>query len=318
MSDPDSERLLEFLDVQVEAFAICEVDRNCGLAYPPLESILVHFVLEGEGVIECGHGRYEMRVGRVLVVPRNLARRIEGPAILAGPGDDPEPALEGARMNSGRTSASGMVLASGSISVGLGGLPGLFDGLERPHLQECADGPLPLLLAAMGPELRRPRTGTQGMIEALMKQILIVVLRSPSSPHLADSPLRLLLRNARMGRAVRAVIASPRDPHSVDSLAALAGVSRSCLNRQFSASYGCSPMGFVNTVRMRAAARMLMGSDLPVKSVAAAVGYASRSHFSRAFAAQFGSDPSQYRRGCEARRAGAAAAGVTACLTTGA
>lgn len=319
MSDPDSERLLEFLDVQVEAFAICEVDRDCGLAYPPLESILVHFVLEGEGVIECGLGRYEMRVGRVLVVPRNLAGRIEGPATLAETGGgDPAPALDEGGMDSGRTPAPGMVLASGSISVGLGGLPGLFDGLDRPHLQECGDGPLPLLLAAMGPELRRPRSGTQGMIEALMKQILIVVLRSPPGPHLSDSPLGLPLQNARMGRAVRAVIASPRDPHSVDSLAALAGVSRSCLNRQFSASYGCSPMGFVHTVRMRAAARMLMGSDLPVKSVAAAVGYASRSHFSRAFTAQFGSDPSQYRKLCEARRAGAAAAGVAAFLTTGA
>jgi transcriptional regulator GlxA family with amidase domain len=40
---------------------------------------------------------------------------------------------------------------------------------------------------------------------------------------------------------------------------------------------------------------MLAGSDLPVKSIAAAVGYASRSHFSRAFAARFGDDPSRYR-----------------------
>ena len=302
MPDPDSERLLEFLDVQVEAFAICEIDRNCGLAYPPVESVLVHFVLEGEGAIECEHGRYEMRVGRVLVVPKNLAKRIEGPVFgLAGMGDASRPEPDGAGVPESGAEAPGLILACGSISAGLGGLPGLFDRLDRPHLQECADGPLPLLLAAMAPELRRPRTGTQGMIEALMKQILIVVLRSQPVQPLADSPLRLLLQNAQLGRAVRAVIASPSDPHSVDSLAGLAGVSRSCLNRQFSASYGCSPMGFVHTVRLRAAARMLMGSDLPVKSVAAAVGYASRSHFSRAFTAQFGSDPSQYRRRCEVR-----------------
>lgn len=319
MPDPDPETLLEFLDVEVEAFAICEVDRNCGRAYPPLESVLVHFVLEGEGAIECEHGRYEMRMGRILLVPRNLAKRIEGPAI--GPGGMAEASgsmSEGCKALPTGSPARGMILACGSISVGLGGMPGLFDGLDRPYLQECEDGPLPLLLAAMAPELRRPRSGTQGMIEALMKQILIVVLRSPAVQHLAESPLRLLLKNAHMGRAVRAVIASPRDPHSVDSLAALAGVSRSCLNRQFSSSYGCSPMGFVHTVRMRAAARMLMGSDLPVKSIAAAVGYASRSHFSRAFAAQYGSDPSQYRRHCGLRGTGAAETGPTACSTAGA
>lgn len=311
MPDPDSETLLEFLDVQVDAFAICEVDRNCGRAYPPLESVLVHFVLEGEGAIECEHGRYEMRVGRVLVVPRNLAKRIEGPAIGLVERDD-------ASARGLECPAPGLILACSSISVGLGGLPGLFDGLDRPHLQECQDGPLPLLLAAMAPELRRPRTGTQGMIEALMKQILIVVLRSHAVQHLADSPLRLMLQDARMGRAVRAVVASPQDPHSVDSLAALAGVSRSCLNRQFSASYGCSPMGFVHSVRMRAAARMLMGSQLPVKSVAAAVGYASRSHFSRAFAAQFGNDPSRYRKRFEVSGAGAAPFGSCTHLMTGA
>jgi AraC-like DNA-binding protein len=40
---------------------------------------------------------------------------------------------------------------------------------------------------------------------------------------------------------------------------------------------------------------MLKGSDLPVKSIAASVGYASRSHFSRAFQAKFGIDPSAFR-----------------------
>jgi AraC-like DNA-binding protein len=299
MPNPDSERLLEFLDVQLDSFAICEVGPDCGRAYPPTPSLLVHFVLEGEGTIECDHARYEMRVGRVLLVPRNLARRIEGPGIgQAGISDALAPA--------GGISKPGMILACGSITVGLGGLPGLLDDLDRPHLQECEDGPLPLLLAALAPELRRPRTGTQGMIEALMKQILIVILRSRPRSDLEDDPLRLQLQDSRLGRAVRAVIASPRNSHSVDSLAALAGVSRSCLNRQFSAAYGCSPMGFVHDVRMRAAARMLMGSNLPVKSVAAAVGYASRSHFSRAFTAQFGRDPSRYRRGPEAAPAGAA------------
>lgn len=306
--DPDSETLFDFLDVQVDAFAICEIDSNRWLAYPPVESILVHFVLEGEGAIECEHGRYEMRTGQVLVVPRNLAKRIEGRALGL---------IEVADASAPASSPPGMILACGSISVGLGGLPGLLDGLDRPYLQGCEGGPLPLLLAAMAPELRRPRAGTHGMIEALMKQILIVVLRSlPVSP-VVDSPLRLLLQNTRLGRAVRAVIASPQNSHSVDSLAALAGVSRSCLNRQFSASYGCSPMGFVHGVRMRAAARMLAGSDLPVKSVAAAVGYASRSQFSRAFVAQFGSDPSHYRRRCEVPGARSTEMPAAECLITG-
>jgi AraC family transcriptional regulator, activator of mtrCDE len=300
MANSGPEKLLELLDVRLEAFAMCEIDRNCGLACPPIDSIIVHFVLEGEGAVECEQGRYELRRGRVLLVPRNLAKRIEGPAPVLSVVDLDEgcPLADGlVKFRACASGVPGLVLGCGSISVGLGGAPGLFDNLDRPLVEECEDGPLPLLFEAMAAELRRPAAGTKPMVEALMKQILVVVLRSHLARRAGDSPLHLMLENPQLGRAVAAIVTRPADPHSVDSLATLAGMSRSCFNRQFSASYGCSPMEFVQSVRLRAAARMLVGSDLPVKAIAASVGYASRSHFSRAFSAQFGTDPSQYRSG---------------------
>jgi transcriptional regulator GlxA family with amidase domain len=192
-----------------------------------------------------------------------------------------------------------MVLGCGSISVGVGGMPGLFDNLDRPLLEECGGGPLPLLFEAIAVEMRHPGAGTKQLVEALMKQILVAAVRSHLGRRAGGSAPDLRLGNPQLVRAVAAIAALPADPHSVDSLAALAGMSRSCFNRQFSASYGCSPMEFVQTVRLRVAARMLAGSDLPVKSIAAAVGYASRSHFSRAFTARFGHDPSRYRHNQE-------------------
>jgi transcriptional regulator GlxA family with amidase domain len=152
-----------------------------------------------------------------------------------------------------------------------------------------------LLFEAMAAEFRRPAAGTKAMVEALMKQILVVVLRGHLGRGAGDLPLHLMLHNPQLGRAVAAIVGAPEAPHSVESLAGIAGMSRSSFNRQFTASYGYAPMEFVQTVRLRAASRMLIGSSLPVKAVAAAVGYASRSHFSRAFAAQFGADPTAYR-----------------------
>lgn len=302
MASIGPETLLDLLDVRLEAFAMCEIDRNCSLACPPLDSLLVHFVLEGEGAVECSYGRYELRRGRVLLVPRNLAKRIEGPAPILTIVDLDEacplaPGLVKFRASAG--GAPGMVLGCGSISVGVGGAPGLFDNLDRPLMEECEGGPLPLLFEAMAIELRRPGPGTKQMVEALMKQILVIVIRCHLARTAGDSPLDFMLINPQLARAVAAIAATPADSHSVDSLAALAGMSRSCFNRQFSASYGSSPMEFVQTVRLRVAARMLAGSDLPVKSIAAAVGYASRSHFSRAFTARFGDDPSRYRHSRE-------------------
>lgn len=292
------EKLLEYLDVGLEAFAMCKIDRNCALVCRPVDSLIVHFVLEGEGAVECRHGRYELRPGCVLIVPRNLPKRIEGPAPILALVDLDEacplaPGLVKFRARAG--GLPGLVLGCGSISVAVGGAPCLFDSLDRPLLEECQGGPLPLLFEAIAVELRHPGPGTKQMVEALMKQILVASIRSHLARQLDGSPLDLLLGNPHLARAVAAIVTTPGHRHSVDSLAELAGMSRSCFNRQFAASYGCSPMEFVQTVRLRVAARMLTGSDLPVKSIAAAVGYASRSHFSRSFAARFGDDPSGYR-----------------------
>ena len=292
--------LLALLDVRLDAFAMCEIDASCGLACPPLDMIVVHFVIEGEGVIDCALGRYPLRPGTVAIIPKCLPKTIEGPGPLLEtmPLDEGCPLAPGmVRYRASAGGSPGLVLGCGSIAAGVGGAPGLFDPLVQPMIHHCDGGPLPLLFGAMAEELKRPAAGTKAMVEALMKQTLVVVLRRQAASRIDESPLHLLQPDAQLGRAVAAIVLHPEAPHSVDSLAAAAGMSRSCFNRQFAARYSLSPMEFVQGVRLRTAAQMLTASKLPVKAVAAAVGYSSRSHFSRAFTEQFGLDPSRYRGG---------------------
>ena len=54
-------------------------------------------------------------------------------------------------------------------------------------------------------------------------------------------------------------------------------------------------MEFVQSVRLRIAARVLTSTDLSIKVIAASVGYASRSSFSKAFEVEFGAAPTQFR-----------------------
>jgi AraC-like DNA-binding protein len=294
------DELLSLLDVRLDAFAMCEIDPSCGLACPPLDMIVVHFVIEGEGWIDCALGRFALRPGTVAIIPKHLAKTIEGPGPLLAttPLDQGCPLAPGmVRYRASAGGTPGLVLGCGSIAAGVGGAPGLFDPLVRPMIHHCESGPLPLLFGAMAEELKRPAAGTKAMVEALMKQTLVVVLREEAASRADESPLHLMQPDAQLGRAVAAIVAHPETPHSVDSLAAAAGMSRSCFNRQFAARFNLSPMEFVQGVRLRAAAQMLTASNLPVKAVAAAVGYASRSHFSRAFTEQFGLDPSRYRSG---------------------
>ena len=294
------DELLSLLDVRLDAFAMCEIDTGSGFAWPPLDMTVVHFVVAGEGSIDCAHGRYPLKPGTVAIIPKLLAKTIEGPGPLLArtPLDEGCPLSPGSvRYRASAGGAPGLVLGCGSIAAGVGGAPGLFDPLVRPMIHQCESGPLPLLFGAMAEELKRPAAGTKAIVEALMKQTLIVVLRERAASRIEESALHLMQPDAQLGRAVTAIVEHPETPHSVDSLAAAAGMSRSCFNRQFAARYSRTPMEFVQHVRLRAAAQMLAASNLPIKEVAAAVGFSSRSHFSRVFAEQFGLDPTRYRSG---------------------
>jgi AraC-like DNA-binding protein len=81
------------------------------------------------------------------------------------------------------------------------------------------------------------------------------------------------------------------------SLAEQAGMSRSGFALQFASAFGITPMEFVKGVRLRFAAKLLRGTDLPVSVIASKIGYASRTHFSRTFRAAYGQDPQSFRVG---------------------
>jgi len=86
------------------------------------------------------------------------------------------------------------------------------------------------------------------------------------------------------------------DPFTVDSLATIAGMSRSAFAAAFRRAFGQSPMSLVKLVRLRRASELLVATTLPVADVAKRVGFSSRSNFSLAFGQLHGMDPSRFRR----------------------
>jgi transcriptional regulator GlxA family with amidase domain len=188
--------------------------------------------------------------------------------------------------------APDLVLGCAELSTKTGEQLPLFGQLTRPVIERSGDPLLQRLFTTMFDELRNPRLGSRAFVSTLMKQVLIVLLRSQPS----DDSSTLLMTNARLAGAVAAILDRPEDSHTVKSLAAIAGMSRSSFCSQFTEAYNLSPKAFVQETRLASAARILKASDLPVKSVAASVGYASRSHFSRIFQSRFGVDPTAFRR----------------------
>ncbi|WP_206184979.1 helix-turn-helix domain-containing protein [Thermoactinospora rubra] len=99
----------------------------------------------------------------------------------------------------------------------------------------------------------------------------------------------------RVRRVLAIIAAEPGAPHSVASLARAVALSPSRLAHLFTAETGRTPMQAVRQARIRHAAGLLEVTDLDVGQVAAASGFVSPFHFSRAFKREYGLPPRDYR-----------------------
>lgn len=103
------------------------------------------------------------------------------------------------------------------------------------------------------------------------------------------------LTDARLARALDYVSAHFAEPITLDALAAEAAISKFHFATLFRRKLGLTPHGHVTRVRMEAARRLLLTTDLPVGEIAVRCGYGHHSSFSKAFSAQFGMSPKALR-----------------------
>lgn len=119
----------------------------------------------------------------------------------------------------------------------------------------------------------------------------------------------LLLRNeltprsdeARLDRRVLAardfLLAHYREKTTVEQVANAAGAAPSTLTALFKIQMGENLMRWRDQLRMRRARELLQGSDVPIKVIAAEVGYDDPMFFSRRFKQLTGWSPTQVRNG---------------------
>ena len=85
----------------------------------------------------------------------------------------------------------------------------------------------------------------------------------------------------------------------IDDLSDIAGLFRITerqLTRIFTEVYGITPWAYVIDCRLRAAAGMLVSTEMKISEISGACGYKSVWHFDREFAKKFGCSPSEYRK----------------------
>jgi AraC-like DNA-binding protein len=292
--------LFSTLAVQVHAFAFCEIQAGWQLAKNGMtDAILVHYVLAGSGSIVI-EGQPPLAFGpNCMVIPPRGARHsigFTGASRTVTAEEARRPLPDGLIALTAGDGSRDILLACGSVSARYAGSLGLFDRLHGALVEDLSDSDrLRHAFAFMVEELVQPGLGTQEVTSALMKQCLAILLRVHLKERGARSPIFEALRDPRLVPAIAAVLDAPGGPHTVDSLAALCGMSRSGFAERFSATFGEGPIEYLHRARLQLAAKLLMSSPMPIKVISDSIGYASRSYFSHAFKAAYGCDPSTYR-----------------------
>lgn len=301
MPDVILDRLLATMDVAVEAFAICEVRRGLRLV-GGANAVEIHYVLSGTLFLTVAD-RPTMRCGpgSIVIVPPGLRQVIaaeEAVGTDVEAADSCAPTRSGMLLFDAAEGGTGDVrLVCGLIAANISGSFGLLDAVTQPVVEDLSDvAVVRQSYAAMLEEIGGEGLGSRALTGALMKACLIVLLRRHFAHAGEGSSILSTLRDPRLGKAVTTVLDRPAAAHSVASLARAAGMSRSAFAREFSTNLAMSPMAFVARTRLHHAAELLTATRLPVKVIAASVGFASRSHFSRAFSAAYGADPSGFRK----------------------
>ena len=174
------------------------------------------------------------------------------------------------------------------------------DVLKIDPWEEEAGSWLQGTLQFIAREARELRPGGETVITRLADVVVIEAIRRWLSRSAdADRGWLKAARDPQVGRAIVAIHRDPAADWSVESLAQVAGMSRSAFAARFTGLVGTPAMQYLAQWRMNLARRILQETGQPIAAIAAELGYQSEPAFNRAFKRVFGTTPGQVRRGVE-------------------
>lgn len=304
-SSPEAlDRLLATLQAAVHAIAVCETDSGSTLSLNALPHPLIHYVLKGSGTLQMEGGETIAFDSHTFIV---LPAKTKHSISAFGFGEQTAPTEKSIvmtdgmlRISAGASQPADVVTTCGTIEATYGGTVGLFDFVERPRAFRLGpEDALRRAFEALLEELLSPQLGSRILNDALLKQCIVLLIRR-MAPDPMTAGWLFGSMDPRLAVAVLRLFDEPARTFRLDELAQASGMSRSVFAARFQSTFGTSPIDLHKRIRLHHAAGLLERTDLSVAMVARSVGYESRTYFSRAFRAEFGTDPRSFR----ARRRG--------------
>jgi AraC family transcriptional regulator len=186
---------------------------------------------------------------------------------------------------------------------------GLADAWEGSALQACRSIRLPELnvaLLRLAREALVPGFASELLVGGLAHCMLVDLSRYFRGLSSDARPVKGGLTPRQLRRIQDHADQATGSLLSIAEFAQICGISSGHLMRAFKQSTGQTIHAYVEQVRVAKAQRLLCETDLPIKTVAAEMGFASASSFSFAFRRATGGTPLAFRQEFRTRAAGRA------------
>ena len=139
------------------------------------------------------------------------------------------------------------------------------------------------------------------LASAVADQLIYTTVRTDQDTQRLSVPTRIGVRHPKLSSVIQMMESNIEEPKSPSLLAKEVGMSTRQLERLFRRYLNRSPKRYYMELRLQKARNLLMQTDMSVINVALACGFASPSHFSKCYRAQYNITP--YReRGAQATR----------------
>jgi AraC family transcriptional regulator, activator of mtrCDE len=138
--------------------------------------------------------------------------------------------------------------------------------------------------------------GQQLIMDKLAESLFVMAVCAFAEQSQDRRGLLAALSDTRLAKALAAMHTEPGRDWTVESLASVAGMSRTAFAVTFSEALGVSPFQYLTEWRIAEAKRLLQDRQLSVAAVAEQLGYQSEAAFRRTFKRVEGVGPGQIRR----------------------
>ena len=296
------DKLCDYLEISVHPFAVCGVNKGEKLKVEPRDEATVHYVVAGRGTLSFpGFSNFHLNKGTAIIAPTGTLHEVTGmgePDQIPAFARNCQPAALGLASVGEKPSdvEGGIMMLCGTVDVTYRHLNNFFDYLPIPIIiQASPEDPISRAFDEIVKEMADPKPGTNAILSALFQQCFVELFRRQGPAHDGAVGWLSALSDPRLSAVIDEILDNPGNTYTLELLAEKCMMSRTTFAERFTKAFGRSAMDFVREIRLRGAARLLLQSHDPVKTIASRMGYASRSHFTLAFSELYGVSPADYR-----------------------